>query len=346
MPGFAPTVTMYQSRSPAEPAGHLGYASYYDEASHNENTGYDETTGCDEAVIYGEATTSYNQPADVDNTTGYEVLNEYDYNSFLSNTRDEQRPYVEGSLPNHVANPGYLEHFAGGNHFSYGLNDQPDYYSPELVIGDTTATGEPIPTLFIPPPQQQTSPSLEQYANQVRDDPRYQQSHHTSPWDPEGATASQATLTPDYPYDDPYHSRPTSTATRSQNDGNALRVLGYLAPSNEDAASTRSGYTDASTSCSTCGREFNNPRQMRRHQSEVHRDTNAPQYVCKCAYRATRKSNYTRHLDKSCRRKYDPDLVFVCICQEPSNDFDNHSEHIKDCGRQPAGRRPNNARRV
>ncbi|KAK2023766.1 hypothetical protein LX32DRAFT_130603 [Colletotrichum zoysiae] len=106
-----------------------------------------------------------------------------------------------------------------------------------------------------------------------------------------------------------------------------------------------SNYSSRSELCSLCGARVNS-RQMQRHQQDRHPQDGDPQYVCKCGHTdpAMRKWNYTRHLDKFCKLKYDSRLVFTCRCGKKHNDLMAHQDHIKDCGNQKAGRRPNNAR--
>ncbi|KAK1848137.1 hypothetical protein CCHR01_09253 [Colletotrichum chrysophilum] len=91
--------------------------------------------------------------------------------------------------------------------------------------------------------------------------------------------------------------------------------------------------------CSVCLRSLGDARQLRRHLAEVHRSDSDPTYICKCSYQVTRKSNYLRHLSNSCRRRDAPDGVYICICSQPFADFDVHLAHVRDCGKQPAGRR-------
>ncbi|KAK2010404.1 hypothetical protein LZ32DRAFT_607572 [Colletotrichum eremochloae] len=95
--------------------------------------------------------------------------------------------------------------------------------------------------------------------------------------------------------------------------------------------------------CCVCGVPVNT-RLMERHHQDRHRQKGAPQYTCKCGHKspAMRKANHTRHLE-TCKAKDTSSQFFVCRCGNKSGSLPAHQDHIKDCGKKRAGRRPKGA---
>ena len=128
--------------------------------------------------------------------------------------------------------------------------------------------------------------------------------------------------------------QPSSTATTQADYAPAVT------PSIGDGVST-SVRSDASGSwiCQTCRTILGDPRTLRRHRREVHGEHAKPPYTCPCGRRTKRLWNHNRHME-NCRRREDSDTFYVCWCGWLDLAYEGHLDHIKECGKQTAGRRP------
>ncbi|KAK2063386.1 hypothetical protein LY76DRAFT_642560 [Colletotrichum caudatum] len=144
----------------------------------------------------------------------------------------------------------------------------------------------------------------------------------------------------------PEPAAPSSTVTYSQYNQSPFDVSHLSPPSHPVAPSlTCDGVSTRSSSscfeiCLNCGFMANSSR-MRRHYNDRHPQVGDPKYGCKCnrTAKSDRKWEHKRHLEK-CRMRDNPGRAFSCRCGKKLVDTSAYLDHIKDCGKQPAGRRP------
>ncbi|KAK2063387.1 hypothetical protein LY76DRAFT_212710 [Colletotrichum caudatum] len=80
------------------------------------------------------------------------------------------------------------------------------------------------------------------------------------------------------------------------------------------------------------------------NQPGIHTQIGNLEYRCKCGRKVKpdRKWEHKRHV-KNCRMTDDPGRAFSCRCGKKLVDLLAHLDHIKNCGKLPARRRPQSA---
>lgn len=94
-------------------------------------------------------------------------------------------------------------------------------------------------------------------------------------------------------------------------------------------------------SCHRCKNSLGDPRSLRRHLKEVHREDAKPPYQCACGRDTTRLWNHLRHV-KGCKKKRRYGH-FICWCGLLHSTQHEHQVHVTECGKEKAGRRPRTA---
>ncbi|KAK2732297.1 hypothetical protein CKAH01_02243 [Colletotrichum kahawae] len=277
-----------------------------------------------------------NQSRSLDETAGYGYGDE-NYATSEAISQNTSIAY-ESSTPTYGS---AYDQFAGSD---LGALDNLDFssgsYSQELDLHPGTPVFSPS-TLVLQQQDRYSGLDPELALQQVRIGLGHQ---NASPWNHVIAPDPNYLAPSYYPASPTYHTLTNTTAPSLVDD--LAQSLACTSPS-WDAVSNRSVNTDSSgiTTCERCRKSFGDVRQARRHETQVHREDNDPQYTCKCSYQVTRKSNYLRHLSGSCKGRISANEVYVCICKKSFADLDAHLTHIRVCGKKKAGRPPNSSRR-
>lgn len=125
-------------------------------------------------------------------------------------------------------------------------------------------------------------------------------------------------------------SLPTQSDLEQQIESDQQPLFAIIAPK-------RSEQSDLKVhTCSECGRDFVNRRDLNRHVSTVHSQTDAEGFHCACGYICGRKDNFRRHIGICTKTKQVQ--PYRCSCRVEFTDKDNIVHHLSTCGKGGSGR--------